>query len=128
MASPAESGSGSAGSSRTPTVEFAGLPEGTLGLTALQVKPGGKKLAVLVRVVRAGLAPQAQVLAGHKQEDIQLRCSRVRRGRTQSAGDRGDKGGTTSVGSPSHVSTGLPAGRQPGRRVEAGWGQERMGR
>ena len=67
-ASPGESGSSSAESGRPPTVEFAGLPEGTLGLMALQVKPGGKKLAVLVRVVWAGLAPQAQVLAGHKQE------------------------------------------------------------
>ena len=56
------------GSRRTPSMEFAGLPEGTLGLTALQVKPGGKKLVVLVRVVRAGLACHAQVLAGHKQE------------------------------------------------------------
>ena len=66
-AGPAESSSSGAGGVRTPAVELAGLPEGTLGLTALQVKPRRKKLAVLVWVVRAGLARQAQVLASRKQ-------------------------------------------------------------
>ena len=61
-ASLVESGSSSAGSSRMLTVEFAGLPEGTLGLMALQVKPGGKKLAVLLGLCGRDSRPKPKSL------------------------------------------------------------------
>ena len=50
----------------------------TLGISAIPRPPGSKKLAILVRIVWACPAEEAQVLAGRKQDLLQSCCLSVR--------------------------------------------------
>ena len=60
-----------------PMLPLRSLPQ-ALSISAICCLPGSKKLAILVQIVLAYLADEAQVLAGRKQDLLQSRCLSVR--------------------------------------------------